>query len=274
VLALDAVRQLVKIPGMPRSRFNFPLLLTALFVLAACDRPVPSASTRGPITLATNAMALAAALRDRDPEIRAVSAQLIAANSIAVDQNLLIRGLDDSDPNVRRHCAVALGRMRANAAIKPLFMLLQDDNWFVRAEAAAALGQIGDPRAAGWLVQLLNDQDPYVRLCAGTALREVAADSHRSMLLQAYVRATPTARVNLAIALAKLQEPIAVDPLISATQTNDVTLRRRVAEALGDYPPAAVSNTLTLLSADPNASVRDEAMRALQRMGNTPATTQ
>jgi len=258
---------------MPRRRFNFAVFSAALLLVAGCDRPVPSAPAHSPVSLDTNATVLADALRDRDPEIRAAAAQLIAAHSIAINPGALIRGLDDSNPNVRRHCATALGRLRAGEAIRPLFMLLQDDNWFVRAEAAAALGQIGDPRAAGWLVQLLNDPDPYVRLCVGTALREVTTDSHRTMLLQAYDRATPAAKISLAIALAKLREPVAVDLLISATRTNDVILRRRVAEALGDYPPAAVTNALIFLSTDANASVRDEAARALQRMEITPATS-
>jgi len=270
--ALDPVRQLVKISAMPRRRINFAALLAALLLMIGCDRPSPNTPTRSPVSLETNSTVLAAALRNRDPEIRAAAAQLIVAHSIAIDPRALIHGLNDSNPNVRRHCATALGRLRSREAIRPLFMLLQDDNWFVRAEAAAALGQVGDPRAAGWLVQLLNDPDPYVRLCAGTALLEVTGDSHRTMLLQAYDRATPTAKINLAIALAKLREPVAIDHLISATQTNDVALRRRAAEALGNYPPAAVTNTLILLSADANSSVRDEAARALQRTENNPAT--
>jgi HEAT repeat protein len=56
--------------------------------------------------------------------------------------------------------------------------------------------------------------------------------------------------------------------LISVTQTNDITFRRRATEALGDYPASSVTNTLTLLLADTNASVREEAARALERVKN------
>ena len=224
--------------------------------------------------LATNGPALTAALRSRNPEIRVAAAQWIAVNAVVVEPSVLIRALDDSNPNVRRHCAVALGRLQAEAAVRPLFPLLKDENWFVRAEAAAALGRIGDPRAAGWLLQMLNDPDPYVRLCAGSALREVTTESHRPMLLQAFARAQPTALPNIAIALAKLGEPVALESLISATQTNDITFRRRVTEALGDYPATSVTNALTLLLADGNASVREEAERALKRAQNRSATGQ
>jgi HEAT repeat protein len=255
---------------MPRRILNLVALFAGLLLASGCERRHPAGTARVPVTLSTNTTELTAALRSRDPEIREVAAQYIALHSIPVDPSVLIRGLDDSDPNVRRNCAAALGRMRVTEAIRPLFMLLRDDNWYVRAEAASALGQLGDERAVGWLVQLLDDSDPYVRLCAGTALRQLTTDSHRALLLQAYARATPKAKVALAIALAKLKEPVAIDQLISAARTNDVTLRRQTAEALGDYPPAAVTNVLTQMASDPDASVRDEAIRALQRTQSSP----
>jgi HEAT repeat protein len=250
-------------------RRNFTFLLLALFLVAGCDRPSSTPSSRSPVTIATNGPALAAGLGNRDPEIRAVAAQLIASSSFPIDPKALTRALNDSNPNVRRHCAVALGRMRAKEAIRPLFQLLQDSDWFVRAEAAAALGRIGDPRAVGWLLQLLNDGDPYVRLCAGAALREVTVESSRQMLLHAYERATSMTKPNIAIALAKLREPMVLAPLISVTQTNDVTLRRRAVEALGDYPFGGVSNTLSQLLNDADEMVRQEAAHALERSGSS-----
>jgi HEAT repeat protein len=248
---------------MPRR--SFTAFLFALLLTTGCERSAPGPGARDSVTLATNGPSLTTALRCRDPEIRDAAAQLIVQNAIAVDPRELIRALDDSNPAVRRHCAKALGNMRTHEAVKPLFLLLQDHDWFVRAEAAMALGHIGDPRAVGWLLQMLNDGDAYVRLCAGTALRDVTAESHRPVLLQAFGRAKSVAKPNIAIALAKLREPVTLDLLISVSQTNDVTLRRRATEALGDYPPAVVTNTLTLLLVDADQGVRQEAARALHR---------
>jgi len=223
--------------------------------------------------LATNGPALTGALRNRDPQTRAEAARLIAVNSVAVDPSALVRGLDDSNPDVRGHCATALGKMRTQSALRPLFLLLQDRNWYVRAEAATALGRIGDPRVAGWLLQALNDDDPYVRLCVSTALREVTTESHRVMLLKAFGRAKSTAPA-IALALAKLHEPIALDQLISVAQTNDVVLRRQATEALGDYSSPAVTNILTTLLTDPDDGVKREAARALERMKTPPIVGQ
>jgi HEAT repeat protein len=254
---------------VPRRRFSFTFLLSSLLWTAGCDRPASTPPTRSTVTIATNGPALAAALRNRNAEVRVAAARLIASSSIAVDSKALVHALDDGDSNVRRNCAVALGRMRAKEAIKPLFLLLQDSDWFVRAEAATALGRIGDPRSAGWLLQMLNDGDAYVRFCAGAALRDVTVESHRDMLLQAYTHATAATQPNIAMALARLREPSVLDRLISVTQTNDVVSRRRVVEALGDYPARAVSNTLALLLSDADDAVRQEAARALQRSGSS-----
>jgi len=275
IFTLDQLPLFAKIMPMPRCSFSFTVLFSVFLLVTGCERSRSDSSTGYHEPLATNGPALTVALRSRDSEARVAAAQLIAVNTVDVDSADLIRALDDSNPNVRRHCAMALGRRRVAMAVRPLFPLLKDDNWFVRAEAAAALGRIGDPRAAGWLLQLLNDSDPYVRLCAGSALREVTTESHRALLLQAFAHANPLTLPDIAIALAKLGEPVALESLISATQTNDVIFRRRVTAALGDYTTPAVTNTLTLLLADPNAGVREEAARALDRVkskiGDLPA---
>src|SRR2546429_579306 len=83
---------------------------------------------------------------------------------------------------------------------------------------------IGHPRAAAWMVQLLTDGDAYVRLCAGTALRELTIESHRPMLREAFDRSAPTSRASLALALAKLREPVVLPMLTGMAQTNSVTL--------------------------------------------------
>jgi HEAT repeat protein len=270
IFALDRALRFVKITPMPRCSFNSAVIFSALLLLIGCDRPTPKSSPHGTVSLATNGPVLVAALRNRDPQTRAEAARLIAVNSIAVDPSALTRALDDSNPDVRGHCATALGKMRAQSALRPLLPLLQDDNWYVRAEAATALGRIGDPRVAGWLLQVLGDGDAYVRLCASTALREVTAESHRAMLLQAFGRAPPSTRPAIAMALAKLHEPVALDQLIGVAQTNDVVLRRQATEALGDYSAPAVTNILTTLLRDPDDGVKREAARALQRMKTPP----
>ena len=209
---------------------------------------------------------LAQALSHRDATVRSNAARLVAEYSIGVDPQLLIRGLSDPVSTVRRYCARELGRRRQPEAVKPLFRLLHDDNWYVRAEAGSALGLIGDPRAAGWLARLAGDGDGFVRFSAATALRQVACLENREVLLAFYDRAVGEQQLNVALALAKLAEPAALGRLTNAITNRDADVRRRVAEALGDYGPTAATNTLVLLLNDSDATVREEAGRSLLKV--------
>ena len=159
------------------------------------------------------------------------------------------------------------------AAVRSLFRLLHDDQWQVRAEAAAALGRIDDPRCAGWLIQILGDGDEYVRLCATDALCDVADESHRDLLLRAFKRARPTTRLSLALALAKLRVLAALGELTNAVASADGPTRRQVADALGNYEAGAVTNAIFRLLSDPDADVRETAVRAMERvkLGSKPA---
>ena len=67
-------------------------------------------------------------------------------------------------------------------------------------------------------------------------------------------------------ALAKLQEPVVLGVLTQMAQTNNATLRRRVAEALGDYTAPNVTNTLSLLRVDADQNVRETAAISLRRV--------
>jgi HEAT repeat protein len=54
--------------------------------------------------------------------------------------------------------------------------------------------------------------------------------------------------------------------LTGLAQTNNVTLRRRIAEALGDYAAPNVTNVLTQLLTDVDPNVRGTAAQALRRV--------
>jgi len=209
---------------------------------------------------------LTAALTHRDTMVRAGAARLICEQSLPVESAKLINSLGDSDPTVRRYCADSLGHRREATALKPLFQLLGDDNWYVRAKAAESLGELGDPRAAGWLLQLLNENDGLVRWNATVALRQVAAESNRETLRGAFANAKSAKQLAIAIALAKLRDPLAYAPLTNAVNAVDATTRRYVAEALGDFPAAWTTNQLLKLAADANDGVREEARRSLQKV--------
>jgi hypothetical protein len=205
-------------------------------------------------------------LRHRDRIVRVNMAKLIANQPNAGDFPEIVRALEDSDPEVRRDCARALGQLANPAALKPLFRLLSDDNWFVRAEAAIALGKIGDARAIGWLIQLLGDPDGYVRYSATGALYNLATASSHPLLLRALTVTAPADRFGIAVALARLHDPAALAPLGNAAKNNDVEIRRRAAEALGECGLVEGTNALAIFLMDPEPTVREQAREAIGRI--------
>jgi HEAT repeat protein len=209
---------------------------------------------------------LAQALSRRDITVRSSAAQLAAEHSVLLEPRYLIRGLSDPAPEVRSYCARALGLRHEQSAVKPLFEILHDDNRFVRADAATALGRIGDSRSAGWLARTLDDGNWLVRDSAAEALREVACDKNRDVLLTFFHRTMGEQQLDIALALAKLADPAALGPLTNAVTDGDVDMRRRVAEALGDYGPSTATNTLVLLLKDPDPDVREQAERSLSKV--------
>jgi hypothetical protein len=205
-------------------------------------------------------------LRHHDRIVRVNAAKLVATQPNAGDFPEIVRALEDSDPEVRRDCARALGQLANPSALKPLFRLLSDDNWFVRAEAATALGKIGDARAIGWLIQLLGDTDGYVRYSATGALYDLASASSHPLLLRALALTAPADRFGIAVALARLHDPAALAPLGNAVKNNDVEIRRRAAQALGECGLVEGTNALALFLMDPEPAVREQAREAIGRI--------
>jgi HEAT repeat protein len=212
---------------------------------------------------------IAQVLRHHDRIVRENAAKFISTQPDASDFHELVRSLDDPDADVRRYCARALGRLGNPSALKPLFRLLSDDNWLVRAEAATALGKIGDGRAIGWLVQLLPDTDGYVRYSATAALYDLATESSRPLLLRAFESAGVANQFGIAIALARLHDPAAVEPLSTAVSNKDVETRRLAARALGECGLAAGTNALEILLRDADSVVREQAETAIGQIKKT-----
>lgn len=92
---------------------------------------------------------LRAALRDRDPAVRAASSNALGRmGAVALDAQVDLEArLDDPAPLVRAAAAVALGSMGSHAlgSVPALEARLADTNAFVRARSADALVALGDP---------------------------------------------------------------------------------------------------------------------------------
>lgn len=109
---------------------------------------------------------LAAALRDKDEEVRqAAAAALVASGAAAIP--FLTKALEDADAVVRAEAVDALRHMvpRPRIATAALSRALKDPNEQVRSKAALALGRLGPatPRVVPALIEALRDSEPARR---------------------------------------------------------------------------------------------------------------
>lgn len=118
--------------------------------------------------------ALAAALTDKELEIRAAAAVSLGDHADAGAVEPLAGALSDKNEFVRAQAARALGvngRSAAHTVTALIALLTQDVDAEVRRQAAHALGQIGDRSALPALHRAKRGRDPYLAETAADAIR-------------------------------------------------------------------------------------------------------
>jgi HEAT repeat protein len=168
---------------------------------------------------------LLAALKRRDRRVRASAAEALGKIASPRAAKALVATLGDSDQNVRRAATEALVRIMAPAA-KPLAEALLDGNETRRRLAREILDRTGwspDRTAAGASYWVAKRQ--WAR-CVGIGARAVTP------LLWALEHEDELGRAEAALALGKIGNPRAVQPLCAALNDDDEHVRMRVAGAL------------------------------------------
>jgi HEAT repeat protein len=150
----------------------------------------------------------------------------IAALEAKRDTQGLIKALSYKDAVIRIAAADALAPIRDPLAVEPLVALLKDDNAGVRRAAVGALSARGGFRVVEPLVAALADKDPDVRVTASTAVyRRLMTDPDQD------------ARRATAVALGKIRDPNAVEPLVKSIMDADEGVRLaaiRALQSIGD----------------------------------------
>ena len=203
------------------------------------------------------------------------------------------------ESNVRRAAAAALGRLQDLRAVEPLATaLLTDEAAEVRQESAKALRRLGDTEAVSALIQSLReDAVEDVRAESAEALGVLGDERAIQPLLEA-LEEDPSALVREAAAkaLGRIRSPNALSELDTArTDDESQDVRHAAAGAINRYTLDELTDALlTAVSADdrataakilgerrntnaiaaliqalddPEESVRDAALAALEEMG-------
>lgn len=245
---------------------------------------------------------IATALKDDDSRVRSEAARALGAFNDHSATDALIGALHDQSADVRVEATFSLGRLKDPRALAPLTLSLNDGDPRVSLAAAESLARLQDPRATRVLIDSLSsvdwrvrsratqvlariasegmldqavgpltlalaDKDPVVRYYAAEALVGIGAKAIPS-LIQALRSHRQSDCDRAARVLWNIGGP-AVDPLLGVLQDRTATpeMRTASASALGMIGDPRAIRGLSLLLKDERYFVREQASRALGRIG-------
>jgi cyclophilin family peptidyl-prolyl cis-trans isomerase/HEAT repeat protein len=275
-------------PGAPAKPVSRPRAATApkaapVAPAKPASRPRATAAPAAPPP-APAAPAVRIVSADTIPDVRLTPLERIAK---AEDERVLAGGplpaaLADPDPAVRRRAALAVGRLQDSAGVELLVPLLEDRDAEVKREAAFALGQIGlahpatperpaPARAA--LERVTTDPDAATAELALEALGKLGDRAATPRVAGFLGHASAALRGAAALALWRLADSTALDPLLQALDDADAPVRWRAIYALERIPsPDAIVLYVAMHVDDPDPLVRAFAVRTLGRQKSPQGT--
>jgi HEAT repeat protein/Cdc6-like AAA superfamily ATPase len=204
-------------------------------------------------------------LKSDDPELREKAAGALGRLGGEWAVTPLIAALWDKEGKVRRRVAWALGQIQDERAAQHLCRALGDEKKEVRQEALEALKAIGEP-AVMFLTRTLSDPREHMRELATMALSRIGAPAIRPLI--STLGSKDQAGEEAARVLVNIGSP-AVESL--AATLGDARLyaytRRKAAETLGLIGGERATKSLIAALGDADKAVRQEAIKALARIG-------
>ena len=268
----------------------------ALLLAARClaEAPQTDQETREAILAE-----LFATFRKDAPGLWGEAASAIARIEGKEVQETFLGALSADDPELREKAAWVLGRLGGEWTVTPLIAALWDKReWKVRRRVAWALGQIRDERAVQYLVRALGDEDEKEE-ARQEVMEALKAIGEPAVMPLTRTLSDPREQVRAVatIALSRIGAPairplistlgskgrvgeeamrvlanigsLAVEPLVATLE--DARLyaypRRKVAETLGLIGGERATASLIAALRDVDEAVRQEAIKALARIG-------
>ncbi|MBN2122035.1 HEAT repeat domain-containing protein [Candidatus Micrarchaeota archaeon] len=178
--------------------------------------------------------ALASAIKDKSPIVRAAAAEAMGTlkGLPPCDIGPLLNALGDPVPLVRQNSACALGNIRNPGATVGLISALQDDDESVVLSCVQALGKIGDWRAVPALAGLLMGPNPLLRDAAAEAMT-MRCPHATAVFIRALKGRSEELRAVSANALGEDTDPAAIPALIESLDDQSPKVRAAAAGALG-----------------------------------------
>lgn len=155
----------------------------------------------------------------------------------------MIELLHDPVSSIRQVAIEALGELGDHSAVRPIAERLSNDDTGLRSLAAKALGEIGGHEAVeALIVRGMHDDQDAVRMAAAAALGHLKAREALDVLCIALSDGSGMVRVDAAVALVRIRDDRAVEPLQTywdgATKVQRWAVKRQL-EATGLTFPAS-----------------------------------
>lgn len=233
---------------------------TALQGLSNMEVPVPSVQ-------------IVPLLKDPDLTVQAQAINtLIKIRDPAVIK-YLIEILQDDSEYIRRAAVEVLNEIGDERAIKELLSAMRDEDWWVKVRAADALGSIGGPRVVDGVLALINDKDEFLRRTAVEILNSVKDERAVAHLIGALKDADWWVRERAADALANMGDRKAVPALIDMLQTQPESAAIAIKALAQLQDPAAIEPIVAAMKTH-DSKVKKEAMHALKELTDEPHLAQ
>ena len=213
----------------------------------------------------------------------------------------LIAALPNASDRSFRLIVQLLGWIADPQAVDVIIPLLKHNDPAIQIIAADALGWIGDPRAVPQLIQSLTSSDPKIRAAAAFALGHTdpkqAIDPLKAALTDADARVRQWAvyaflktesqysqtilpllqdpsvdvRVVTAMALGKMKEPLAIEPLIARLSDPEIRVVNQTIIALSRMPNPRTIAAIAEKINDANEYVFKTSIRVLSAIDDPAA---
>ena len=233
---------------------------------------------------------LIAGLKSDNKTIRLCAAEVLGEIADPRAVQPLIEALSDEDNSVCKYAALSLGKLKDRRAVSPLLAALRSKDkkvqnntavaWYepsdeeVQASTIIALGDLGDNNVVEFIVPFLRSENRELVYAATHALGELRSKVAFQPLLEMLNNPVTAAWMGhfAAVALGKIGDTQAFDPLITALCDKDVMIRIAAADGLGYLGDLRALPNLRLARKNDNGidefgeSVSDHAAKAIRRI--------
>lgn len=189
---------------------------------------------------------LIAALEHEDKGVRSEAARSLGriGNARAVEP--LVKALRDQVEPVRDSAVESLGRI-GEPAVEVLARTLSGESYdMVRWQLVRALGETRNPKALEPLIDALKDTDETVRRLAIEALAKIGEAAIGPLIHSLRDRGERDIKYGAAVALGKIGNARAVEPLVEALRNEGPAVRQGAIFGLVDIGKPAVESVMRL----------------------------